>query len=289
MNIKKRNILLKNRLRDLSISRKNLNSGFCSFYLQAFKMEVIRKFKLKLQRRKHGIVSTNIETISTCNRKCEFCFNHPRFEPRSQGNMETETWNRIIDQLAEIKFAGRISPHFFNEPLLEKRLPQLLQYARQKLPCSWLQINSNGDFLTEELFLKLIASGVNYFFVTNYDEIEKPQLNMLQSKYPAFIKVVKNSDMWRTDRGGEIFHKQKVLKSPCLRPGAQLVVNWQGEMLLCCMDFYAHYSFGNLKTDNFREIFDSVKFQSVRSEIAESRQNGVALCHNCDDPGKIPW
>ena len=289
MSISKRNILLRKRLKYLSISRKNLKAKFCRFYLHTFKMEVIRKIKLKLQRRKHDVVSTNIETISTCNRKCEFCFNHPRFEHRPQGVMEIETWYRIIDQLAEINFAGRIGPHFFNEPLLDKRLPQLLEYAHQKLPWSWIQINSNGDFLTEELFLKLISSGVNFFFITNYDETDIPLLNSLQQKYPAFIKVVKNSDMWRTDRGGEIFHKEKVLKSPCLRPGAQLVVNWQGEMLLCCMDFYAHYSFGNLKTDNFREIFESVKFQAVKSEIADSRQNGVALCHNCDDPGNIPW
>ncbi|MCF7919145.1 MAG: SPASM domain-containing protein [Candidatus Cloacimonetes bacterium] len=252
-------------------------------------MEFFRKIRLKLQRRKYGIISVNIETISTCNRTCSFCFNDPRFEKRPQGKMETETFHRIIDQLAEINFSGRIGPHFFNEPLLDARLPELIKYTCSKLPWAWIQINSNGDFLREDNFLELLAAGVNYFFITNYDETEKPELNTLQRKYPSYIKVVNNSEMWRTDRGGEIFQKNKVLNAPCLRPSAQLVVNWQGEMLLCCMDFYARYSFGNLETASFPEILNSLKYRSVVAEIAQSRQNGFDICHNCDDPGSIPW
>lgn len=277
------------RMLKLEVSRQNLAYGFIPFWLEVIKFEVIRKFMLKLQRKRYGIVSTNIETISTCNRKCEFCFNHPRFQPREQGIMSVETWQRIIDQLSAIDFAGRIGPHFFNEPLLDSRLPELLEYARTRLPYAWIQINSNGDFLTEELFLKLRTAGVNFFYITNYDEDDKPLLNELQARYPGFVKVVLNSEMWRTDRGGEIFQKEKVLKSGCMRPGAQLVVNWKAEMLLCCMDFYAKYSFGDLKEDNFLKIMLSESFQKMAKKINSSRQDGYPICHNCDDPGNIPW
>ncbi len=252
-------------------------------------MEVIRKFRLKIQYKRTGLVSTNIETNSICNRTCEFCFNHPRFEKRKQGKMTVELWHKIIDQLAEIHFSGRIGPHFFNEPLLDDRLPDLIEYARKKLPYAWIQINSNGDFLSEEVLLNLYTKGVNYFFITDYDEIEKTELKDLENKYPALISIAKNSEMWRTDRGGEIFHKKKMLDTPCLRPSSQIVINWEGEVLLCCMDYYARYSFGNLKDHDLFSIWWDKKFISVRQKIRQSRQQGFPVCYNCDDPGYIPW
>jgi radical SAM protein with 4Fe4S-binding SPASM domain len=280
---------IKHRWQKHKITRKNLAKPFWAYLYAIIKLEVIRKVKLKLQYRKLGLISTNIETISMCNRECEFCFNHPRFEKRKQGEMLVETWKSIMDQLAEIKFCGRIGPHFYNEPLIDKRLPDLIEYTRQVMPYCWIQINSNGDHLTEELLLRLYDKGVNFFFITNYDEDDKLVLNMLSDKYPALISVVKNSEMWRTDRGGEIFHKEKLIASPCLRPSAQLVVNWQGEVLLCCMDYYARYSFGNLNKTALTTIWHNEEFQKIKNKMKVSRQNGYPICHNCDDPGNIPW
>jgi hypothetical protein len=37
--------------------------------------------------------------------------------------MPDALFRRIIDQLAERRYQGEIAFHFFNEPLLEKRLP----------------------------------------------------------------------------------------------------------------------------------------------------------------------
>lgn len=259
------------------------------YYSEVWRMEVVRKFKLKWQFHRLGMISTNIETHSVCNRHCEFCFNHPRFAQRKQGKMPESLWYKIIDQLAEVNFSGRISPHFYNEPLMDSRLPELIKYTREKLPDAWIQINSNGDLLTEDLFLLLVRCGVNYFFVTNYDEDDKPLLQALQDKYPALISVVKNSDMWRTDRGGEIFKKDKVLEKPCLRPTAQLVVNWEGKVLLCCMDYYAETSLGDLNQNSVFDIWNGKEFRKLRSKIAISRQKGLPICHKCDDPGFIPW
>lgn len=287
--LKTRYKLIADRLAKHKVTRRSLHTTWLKYYLQVFRMEVIRKIKLKMHYKKTGLVSTNIETRSVCNRQCEFCFNHPRFDPRPQGAMPVELWQSIINQLAEIGFAGRIGPHFYNEPLLDKRLPELIEYARAKLPWTWIQINSNGDLLTEDLLLKLYHCGVNFFFVTNYDEEDKLILSELQKKYPALIKVVKNSDMWRTDRGGEIFHKNKIMNAPCLRPQSQLVVNWEGEVLLCCMDFYAETSFGNLKDDKLFKLWSKGEFSRIKKAVANSRQKGYPICHKCDDPGHIPW
>ncbi|MDP8209261.1 MAG: hypothetical protein P9M05_00510, partial [Candidatus Stygibacter australis] len=113
------------RLQKHIITYKNLAVPFRQYVLSIIKFEVIRKVKLKLKYKKTGLVSVNIETISMCNRSCEFCFNHPRFEKRTQGEMSSGLWKKVMNELAEVNFCGRIGPHFYNEPLLDKRLPDL--------------------------------------------------------------------------------------------------------------------------------------------------------------------
>lgn len=82
--------------------------------------------------------------------------------------MSEKLFKKIIDELASINFRGRVSPHFYGEPLLDKRLPDLVRYVREKLPFSSIVIFSNGDPLTINLFNKLIESGVNQFCITEH-------------------------------------------------------------------------------------------------------------------------
>ena len=281
--------IISKRIWQHTITCQNLSTPDYQYFFSVIKLEFIRKFKLKAQYKKYGLVSANIETLSSCNRTCEFCFNHPRFDQRSQGKMSVSLWKSIIDQLSEINFSGRIGPHFYNEPLLDKRLPELISYARMKLPNVWLQLNSNGDYLNEEILIKLYNSGINYFFITNYDDDEKEDLLKLQKKYPALIKIVNNRDMWRTDRGGKIFNKNAQINTPCLRPASQLVVNWEGKVLLCCMDFYAQYEYGDLNKEALVDIWSNPEFSKIKEQLIKSRQNGLPICKNCDDPGIIPW
>jgi MoaA/NifB/PqqE/SkfB family radical SAM enzyme len=76
---------------------------------------------------------------------------------------------RVIDQLHDLDFRGRISPYLMNESLLDKRLPELIAYARRRCPQSWLAINTNGDALSETLIGRLFAAGLNCMDVNAYD------------------------------------------------------------------------------------------------------------------------
>ncbi|MDY6915707.1 MAG: SPASM domain-containing protein [Candidatus Cloacimonadota bacterium] len=235
------------------------------------------------------MISTNLETYGFCNRKCSFCFNNDRFIQREKGVLPEEYWQLIINQLAEIDFAGRISPHFYGEPLLDERLPKLLEYAREKLPWTYIVVVSNGDFLDEEKFKKFIKMGVDHFSITNYDDFKRTKLEFLQKKYPLHIHVRSYKDYEKTDRTGEIFKKKKEVKEPCLRPATQLVINWKGEVLLCCMDYYAKVVLGNIKNEKLWTIWNSEKFQNYRNLLKKGERQKIDICKHCDDPGEIPW
>lgn len=267
----------------------NLNLSFFAYQLRSFRRNVLGKSTAKSQCKKLGFSCLVIETYGICNRKCEFCFNADRFPRRESGVMKEEMWEKIIDELAEIKFRGRISPHFYGEPLLDKRLPKLVQYARKKCPNSYIRIYSNGDFLNEEIFNDLIKRGADHFFLTNYDDKEKPGIIELGKKNHRTMTFRSYKDFEKIDRAGKIFERKKNLNTPCLRPSSQVVINWKGDVILCCQDFYANHSFGNVGEKSLMEIWHSKEFMDCRDKLSSGKRIEIDICKNCDCSGKFVW
>lgn len=108
-----------------------------------------------------------IQTVSWCNRSCVFCPSGTFPVPKTF--MALEVYQRIIEQLHDLRFDGRISPYLMNESLLDKRLPDLIAYARERCPASWIAINTNGDALSERLIDRLFDAGLNCMDVNAYD------------------------------------------------------------------------------------------------------------------------
>jgi 8-amino-3,8-dideoxy-alpha-D-manno-octulosonate transaminase len=203
--------------------------------------------------------------------------------------MTQETYRKIIDELAELKFQGRLSPHSYGEPLLDKRLPELVEYAKKKIPYCYLDIYTNGDYLDENLLKVLISKGADHFFITNYDDEEKPVLNMLANKYPFHIALRSHKDFEKIDRAGGIYKKGLKLNAPCLRPSSQLIIHWNGDVVLCCQDFYGKYCFGNINRNSLQEIWSSAYFTQCRTELSRGNRSCMTICEYCEDDGGIPW
>lgn len=108
-----------------------------------------------------------IQTVSWCNRSCTFCPSG-KF-PVPKAFMAVEVYHRVIDQLHDLNFRGRISPYLMNESLLDKRLPDLIAYTRARCLDSWIALNSNGDALSEQLICRLFDAGLNCLDVNAYD------------------------------------------------------------------------------------------------------------------------
>jgi radical SAM protein with 4Fe4S-binding SPASM domain len=276
-------------LRDIETSRRNLRANFTAYHLMFFRIYFVRRFLQKYEYWNRRFCTVNIETTGFCNRKCFFCFNHDRFPKRERGIMREETYKKIIDELAELKFCGRLSYAFYGEPLLDKRLPAFIEYARRRLPLCFIDIHTNGDVLDEELLITLVQNGVDHFLITNYDDDEKPLLESLSRKYPSHVTFRSYRDFGKTDRAGEIFKRGNTVQAPCLRPSSVLVVNWKGNVLLCCQDFYQSCSFGNVKGKGLWEIWNDKQFAYYRKELRSGNRQATKICKHCDDGGGVPW
>lgn len=281
-------------------TRKNLRQRALSFYrynlrilffrvLIRVKYSLIIKLHLTRFLWKSLFISADIETYGYCNRTCEFCFNNPKFKQREKGVMPEEIWKRIIDELLQLKYKGRISPHFYGEPLLDKRLCDLVSYARKKCPSAYILIDTNGDLLDESLVKKLYSNGLNKLFVTSYDEEIPERLLFLKNTYPALVHIRGVNDFHKVNRSGKIFGHKTKQKSICYNPSFQLIINWQGDVLLCCMDYYKEVSFGNVDMHGIRDIWFSEDFTRVRHFLRKGQREKITICTYCDHDGAVPW
>ena len=68
----------------------------------------------------------------TCNRRCFFC---PRVDPKKYPNITTaldiKVFEKMVLELKEVKFNGRISFSGFGEPLLTKNLYQYIEIVKK--------------------------------------------------------------------------------------------------------------------------------------------------------------
>jgi molybdenum cofactor biosynthesis enzyme MoaA len=102
-----------------------------------------------------------IQTITGCNARCIFCPNGKtrRHIPRGRP-MDWDLYRSIVDQ--SIAFGiRRYSVYLMNEPMLDRELPQRVEYvsARIKKP-QYVKITSHGGLLTDRMARGLLDSGL---------------------------------------------------------------------------------------------------------------------------------
>lgn len=230
-----------------------------------------------------------LETISACNRRCPYCPN----SKYTRGNhlMKESLYKRIIDQLSEINFTGMIFLSFYSEPLLDKRLPRLMRYTRKKLPHCNIKIFTNGDYLTRELFKKLVAVGVNELLVTRHGRPLTKDLKYLVkhpfSKDKVYYRIYLPLH-FRYNRGGLIKIRDGKKIERCLRPSENLTIDYEGNTILCCNDYFSTIKFGNLANSHIMDIWKKKNYKRIRKETRRGIFN-LAICQKCMGPYKVEY
>ncbi len=113
------------------------------------------------------LTALGIEINSFCNRKCVWCPNHNH--DREIAFLDDRIFYKIIDELKEMEFKGKITFNDFNEPLLDKRLVKFIEYTRRSIPSTSIYLNTNGDLLTLDMWNELRNAGLDYAIISQYD------------------------------------------------------------------------------------------------------------------------
>lgn len=227
-----------------------------------------------------------IEINSRCNMACSYCPNSVG-ERVEQGDMDDETFDAILRSLESSEFKGIVSFHFYNEPLLSKKITPFAKLLKSRLPKVLLQIYSNGSLLTKAKFDELINAGVDAFNITKHEDV-KPDY-IFDKTYEALSDAERKRVIYNNYQQIDMSNRSGILediksgagpKTPCLLPSIMVSITLKGNVLPCYEDFYQKLVMGNVHDKNLKDIWFGEKFSNFRESL---RKPGGRLEHSpCD-------
>jgi MoaA/NifB/PqqE/SkfB family radical SAM enzyme len=118
---------------------KNISSRLknSSFLNAARKGNTLGRHRLNVQ----------IQTISSCNASCYFCPFQESWQKFNPGRMSDATYNKIIDELSVYKI-GKFCPYLENEPLLDSKIFDRIEYGISMLDFDILELSTNASVLS---------------------------------------------------------------------------------------------------------------------------------------------
>ena len=236
--------------------------------------------------------AVEIETTTACNRRCAYCPNAQteRGLLRNQQFLDEAIFLKLLTELQALGFRGRISPHLYGEPLLDARLPDLLAQVKSMLPQARVVLFSNGDLLSLAMYHKLVQVGVKDFHITGHEGNARPSAQLAEvfayrEQHGAQNVKLKFSvlDLQRSElynRAGAIPLEGVTPLERCFQPTYILTVDYQGNVILCCNDYFGQAAFGNLRDEAVMQIWRKKSFANIRRAL----RNGVMpikLCQEC--------
>lgn len=235
--------------------------------------------------------SIELEVINRCNGECPFCPVNRHVDPRKTIKMDEKLFRKIIDELSELEYSGRLALHSNNEPFLDSRIIQFAKYAREKLPKAFIYMYTNGTLLTLDKFIEIIPY-LNRMVIDNYDDELKLHENAkIIDQYckkdgkldkKVEIHVRKIHEVLKT-RGGQAPNndKSRTLNMSCVLPFKQLIIRPDGKISLCCNDALGKYTMADLSKMTLKEAWYSERYKKLRKKLRKSRAR-IRLCRYCD-------
>jgi MoaA/NifB/PqqE/SkfB family radical SAM enzyme len=253
------------------------------------------------------VSTVGIETDAYCNRICSYCPNS--FFDRRSGfkPMDMVRFRKILADLKEVSFDGRVTLNLFNEPLANKNIIEYIQITRQELPKVRISTNTNGDYLNDDYLRQLAAAGMDDLYVTlqvepnkgynDEDRLEHlikfyqrqkttPKVRLFESgkrietRYDAHGITVevfcRNFDTPElgNSRAGKIKSLNIPKRTwPCLRPFREISIANTGNVFPCCqfppeLPSYQDYFSGSAgKESTLFEIYTGKMFSSFRKSL----------------------
>ena len=239
--------------------------------------------------------TVEINPTELCNRKCSFC---PRSDkkiyPNRNNHIDVITVENLCKGLRDINFANRVGFVGFGEPLLCKTLIPSIKKVKEILPnLDWLEINTNGDKLSYKKIKELYEAGLTNIVISMYDKDKTDYFNKLKKDIPINLifrhhyNPYNNYNLNIVNRKEILLNEEKRYSNEtCFLPFYKLMIDWNGDVLLCNNDWSRKNIFGNVNKESVSKIWLSKEFNEFRKNLLKSRSN-CNPCKNCSINGRL--
>jgi MoaA/NifB/PqqE/SkfB family radical SAM enzyme len=207
--------------------------------------------------------------------------------------MPTQTIYKTLYELSEVNFQGLISFHFFNEVFTDKRIFDLFK------KCQDLGLNNylitNGDLLSIENVERLSQYNIKEFTLSLYDSIDRADFEKRSREYVQKFSldqynwelIILNGGEGYTNRAGYVEHTEEKhelpVKAACSKIVKKIDVRYDGQVVMCCLDYYGLHSIGNIADENIIDIWYSDKKRNQLTDLAQGHRDRYKLCSGCSD------
>lgn len=120
--------------------------------------------------------------------------------------------------------------------------------------------------------------------ITHKIGVDKLQLKTVQiyDKDDIYTFLPNNPKYRRYKITGDDFELKYGIKNRCRRIWTQPVVNWDGEVAVCCFDKDNDFKIGNIQQQSFKNLWHGKEFNLFRHQILKDRAK-IDMCKNCGE------
>ena len=234
----------------------------------------------------------DFETVSSCDRVCPTCIRNSHPDKEAIQSWHEKKYLPVgiiymaVAQALDMGFTGGICLSHYNEPLMDERLPDIIDKIRTMGKFDEIFLNTNGDFLTEEIAESLDGK-LDRIIVTLYmDEPKKSErAKWVQSLFKRTV-VHANimSDHIATHFSPSFPVKElaeKYRESSCTEPQIRAVINHRAQYLLCCDDVIGNFDLGTFPEVSLFDYWYSPKRVALVSNLAGGNRAYHSYCYTC--------
>jgi radical SAM protein with 4Fe4S-binding SPASM domain len=208
----------------------------------------------------------------------------------------------VMKDLNKVGFKGGIIYSGFSESFLYKHLEEVIKISKEQCPESRIEMITDGDFLTIDKLNTVFEAGLTRLDVSVYDGPDKVKpFEDLRVEAGLNKEQFHIRERWYApeehfgisglnNRAGAVIHHVKELDAPlkrkCFYPFYQIMVDFDGAVLLCNNDWDKRLILGNVKETSILDIWNSKKYKDVRENLANANRNH-SPCNRCDVNGMM--
>jgi MoaA/NifB/PqqE/SkfB family radical SAM enzyme len=238
--------------------------------------------------------------------------------------MEIETVKRIIQDIKKFWSRIRIEFAMCGEPTQHPEIIKIIRMFRKELPDAHLLFTSNGinflngkwdkwaddlkycnilavdlyepygEKLKTEMIKNLYGWEMHDYYDKNFNQhhYNSPK----KGNHLVFIPDLISTARTKSTIQRKIFNHAgnsnltPPLEQPkyltCTFPFREMVIRYDGDISLCCLDFGSEYVTGNCLVNNLKDIWYGEKFNAARSFLRHKNRSFSPCCF-CDAPAGI--
>ena len=239
-----------------------------------------------------------ISPTELCNRRCQLCPKSDRARFPSQPlTMHPYLYRKMADELRALDYHGIVILSGYGEPMLAACIYGM---AAAFSRVAQVKLVTSGDRLDRDAVVRLLDAGVSMFLVSLYDgpaQVEDFERTFAAARAPAHSYVLrprwegpdKNFGVKLTNRAGTVTAGSQppvMAGHSCYYPHYAMMVDWNGDVLLCCQDWNRRVKFGSLAYDSMVEAWSSPILRRYRMDLRAGHRQ-VTPCAQCNADGTL--